>query len=69
MPNAAGRLLISVLELTKSPRFLTSLALSEETATAVRTENAGFGSIHPTWVLMLSGDGDGHPCSLLPPLY
>lgn len=67
--NAAGRLLISVLELTKSPRFLTLLALSEETATALHTENAGFGSIHPTWVLMLSGNGDGHPWSLLPPLY
>lgn len=61
MQNAAGRLLISVLELTKSPCFLTSLALSEETATALHTENAGFGSIHPTWVLMLSGNGDGHP--------
>lgn len=49
MENAAGRLLISVLEPTKS-HLLTSLALSEETATAVYAENAGFGNIHPTWV-------------------
>lgn len=61
MQNAAGRLLISVLEPTKSPHFLTSLALSEETATAVRTENTGFGSVHLPWVLMLSGDNDDYP--------
>lgn len=61
MQNAPGRLLISVLEPTKSPHFLTLLALSKETATAVRIENAGFGSVHLTWVLMLSGDNDGYP--------